>query len=215
MGPVNPLAAREIASLDERREFLETQLEDLRNSRRDLMKVVRAADIEMRQLLVQAAEDANAAFQDVIGLLFPEGGGRIQLTGADDPLEAGVEISVRLGRKGHRKLSFLSGGEKALAGLGFLFALHLARPTPFMVLDEVDAPLDDANLGRFLRLLDSLRARTQVIVITHQKRTMERADTLIGVTLNPDGTSRVVTQRLREHDEHVTVAPHTYEAPRI
>ena len=204
MGPVNPLAAREIASLDERREFLETQLEDLRKSRADLMKVVRAADTEMRTLLVRAAEDANEAFQDVIGLLFPEGGGRIQLTGADDPLEAGVEISVRLGRKGHRRLSFLSGGEKALAGLGFLFSLHLARPTPFLVLDEVDAPLDDANLGRFLRLLDSLRAKTQVIVITHQKRTMERADTLIGVTLNPDGTSRVITQRLREHDEHVT-----------
>jgi chromosome segregation protein len=206
MGPVNPLAAREIVDLDKRREFLEGQLEDLRNSRRDLMKVVRAADVEMRELLVRAAEDANTAFQDVIGLLFPEGGGRIRLTGADDPLEAGVEIEVRLGRKGHRRLSFLSGGEKALAGLGFLFSLHLARPTPFMVLDEVDAPLDDANLGRFLRLLDSLRARTQVIVITHQKRTMERADTLIGVTLNPDGSSRVVTQRLREHHEHVTTA---------
>jgi chromosome segregation protein len=217
MGPVNPLAAREIASLDERREFLETQLEDLRSSRRDLMKVVRAADVEMRQLLVRAAEDANAAFQDVVGLLFPEGGGRIQLTGADDPLEAGVEISVRLGRKGHRRLSFLSGGEKALAGLGFLFSLHLARPTPFLVLDEVDAPLDDANLGRFLRLLDSLRTRTQVIVITHQKRTMERADTLIGVTLNPDGTSRVVTQRLREHAEHVTSDEDhaAFQAPRI
>jgi chromosome segregation protein len=207
MGPVNPLAAREIASLDQRREFLETQLEDLRSSRRDLMKVVRAADTEMRELLVRAAEDANEAFQDVVGLLFPEGGGRIKLTGGDDPLEAGVEISVRLGKKGHRKLSFLSGGEKALAGLGFLFSLHLARPTPFLVLDEVDAPLDDANLGRFLRLLDSLRSRTQVIVITHQKRTMERADTLIGVTLNPDGSSRVVTQRLREHAEHVTGQP--------
>ncbi|MEX2394777.1 MAG: AAA family ATPase, partial [Actinomycetota bacterium] len=203
MGPVNPLAAREISTLDERREFLENQLEDLRNSRRDLMKVVRAADVEMRELLVHAAEDANTAFQDVIGLLFPEGGGRLRLVGNDDPLEAGVEIEVRLGKKGHRRLSFLSGGEKALAGLGFLFALHLARPTPFMVLDEVDAPLDDANLGRFLRLLDSLRTRTQVVVITHQKRTMERADTLIGVTLNPDGTSRVVTQRLKEHEEHV------------
>ncbi len=203
MGPVNPLAAREIATLDERREFFETQLEDLRDSRRDLLKVVRAADVEMRELLVRASEDANNSFQDVIGLLFPEGGGRIRLTGNDDPLEAGVEIEVRLGRKGHRRLSFLSGGEKALAGLGFLFALHLARPTPFMVLDEVDAPLDDANLGRFLRLLDSLRSRTQVVVITHQKRTMERSDTLIGVTLNPDGTSRVITQRLREHAEHV------------
>jgi chromosome segregation protein len=204
---VNPLAAREIATLDERREFLEAQLEDLRNSRRDLLKVVRTVDEEMRQLLVRAAEDANAAFQDVVGLLFPEGGGRLRLAGAEDPLEAGVEIEVRLGRKGHRKLSFLSGGEKALAGLGFLFALHLARPTPFLVLDEVDAPLDDANLGRFLRLLDSLRTRTQVVVITHQKRTMERADTLVGVTLNPDGTSRVVMQKLEDHPEHVTAAP--------
>ncbi len=204
MGPVNPLAAREIATLDSRREFLETQLEDLRTSRRDLLKVVRTVDAEMRELLVKAADDANAAFQDVVELLFPEGGGRIRLAGADDPLEAGVEIEVRLGRKGHRKLSFLSGGEKALAGLGFLFALHLARPTPFLVLDEVDAPLDDANLGRFLRLLDSLRTRTQVVVITHQKRTMERADTLVGVTLHPDGTSRLVTQRLQEHPEHVT-----------
>ncbi len=199
MGPVNPLALQEISTLDERREFLETQLEDLRNSRRDLMKVVRAADTEMRELLVRAMDDANNSFQDVIGLLFPEGGGRIRLVGADDPLEAGVEIEVRLGRKGHRKLSFLSGGEKALAGLAFLFALHLVRPTPFMVLDEVDAPLDDANLGRFLRLLDSMRHRTQVVVITHQKRTMERSDTLIGVTLNPDGTSRIVKQKLTEH----------------
>ncbi len=207
MGPVNSLAAREIATLDERREFLEAQLEDLRNSRRDLMKVVRTVDIEMRELLVRAAEDANAAFQDVVGLLFPEGGGRIRLTGSDDPLESGVEIEVRLGRKGHRKLSFLSGGEKALAGLGFLFSLHLARPTPFLVLDEVDAPLDDANLGRFLRLLDSLRTRTQVLVITHQKRTMERADTLVGVTLNPDGSSRIVTQRLENHPEHITAEP--------
>ena len=203
MGPVNPLAMGEIAALDERREFLEAQLEDLRNSRRDLMKVVRAADEEMRELLVRATDDANDAFQDVVGLLFPEGGGRIRLTGADDPLEAGIEIEVRLGRKGHRKLSFLSGGEKALAGLGFLFALHLVRPTPFLVLDEVDAPLDDANLGRFLRLLDSLRTRTQVVVITHQKRTMERSDTLVGVTLNPDGTSRLVKQKLSEHDEHL------------
>jgi chromosome segregation protein len=203
MGPVNPLAAREISQLDQRREFLETQLEDLRTSRRDLLKVVRTVDVEMREILVKAAEDANAAFQDVIGLLFPEGGGRLRLAGHEDPLEAGIEIEVRLGRKGHRRLSFLSGGEKALAGLAFLFALHLARPTPFLVLDEVDAPLDDANLGRFLRLLDSLRARTQVIVITHQKRTMERADTLVGVTLNADGTSRVVMQRLQEHPEHV------------
>ncbi len=204
MGPVNPLAAREIASLDERREFLETQLEDLRTSRRDLLKVVRSVDTEMRELLVRASEDANAAFQDVVALLFPEGGGRIRLAGSDDPLEAGIEIEVRLGRKGHRKLSFLSGGEKALAGLGFLFALHLARPTPFLVLDEVDAPLDDANLGRFLRLLDSLRTQTQVVVITHQKRTMERGDTLVGVTLNADGSSRVLTQRLQDHPERVT-----------
>jgi chromosome segregation protein len=203
MGPVNPLAIREISTLDERREFLETQLEDLRNSRRDLMKVVRAADDEMRELLVRAAEDANNAFQDIVTLLFPEGGGRIRLTGADDPLESGIEIEVRLGRKGHRRLSFLSGGEKALAGLGFLFALHLVRPAPFIVLDEVDAPLDDANLGRFLRLLDSLRSRTQVVVITHQKRTMERSDTLVGVTLNPDGTSRLVKQKLSEHIEHL------------
>src|SRR5919109_129789 len=206
MGPVNPLAAREIATLDERREFLETQLEDLRTSRRDLLKVVRSVDVEMRELLVRAAEDANAAFQDVVALLFPEGGGRIRLAGSDDPLESGIEIEVRLGRKGHRKLSFLSGGEKALARLGFLFALHLARPTPFLVLEEVDAPLDDANLGRFLRLLDSLRTKTQVVVITHQKRTMERADTLVGVTLNADGSSRVLTQRLQDHPEHVTAA---------
>jgi chromosome segregation protein len=204
MGPVNPLAAQEIVALDSRREFLETQLEDLRTSRRDLMRVVRTADEQMREMLVRATEDANAKFTDVIGLLFPEGGGRLRLAGADDPLEAGVEIEVRLGRKGHRRLSFLSGGEKALAGLGFLFALHLARPTPFIVLDEVDAPLDDSNLGRFLRLLDSLRTQTQVIVITHQKRTMEQADNLVGVTLNPDGTSRVVTQRLRERERAAT-----------
>ncbi len=201
MGPVNPLAAEEIVELEDRRTFLEAQLDDLRSSKRDLMKVVRATEEKMREMLVAATDDAAERFHEVIGLLFPEGDGRIRLVGSDDPLEAGVEIEVRLGRKGHRRLSFLSGGEKALAGLGFLFSLHLARPTPFLVLDEVDAPLDDANLGRFLRLIDSLRTKTQVIVVTHQKRTMERADTLVGVTLNPDGSSRVITQDVREHVE--------------
>jgi chromosome segregation protein len=200
MGPVNPLAAEEILQLEERQSFIEGQLEDLRRSKRDLLKVIRAAEEQMRGLLAAAVEDADARFREVVGLLFPEGDGRLRLVGAEDPLEAGIEIEVRLGRKGHRRLALLSGGEKALAGLAFLFALHLARPTPFLVLDEVDAPLDDANLGRFLRLLDSLRTRTQVLVVTHQKRTMERADALIGVTLNPDGTSRVVTQSLREHE---------------
>ncbi|HVL81953.1 MAG TPA: chromosome segregation protein SMC [Actinomycetota bacterium] len=201
MGPVNPLAATEVVELEERRAFLEAQIEDLRSSKRDLMKLVRAAEGRMRELLASAVEDADVRFREVAALLFPEGDGRLRLMpgDGDDPLTGGIEIEVRLGRKGHRRLAFLSGGEKALAGLGFLFALHLARPTPFLVLDEVDAPLDDANLGRFLRLLDSLRTQTQVIVVTHQKRTMERADTLVGVTLNPDGTSRVVTQALHEH----------------
>ncbi|HVE92932.1 MAG TPA: chromosome segregation protein SMC [Actinomycetota bacterium] len=199
MGPVNPLAAQELVALDERQAFLEAQIEDLRRSRRDLMKLVRAATERMREMLVTAVQDADVRFREVAGLLFPEGDGRLRLVESEeDPLEGGLEIEVRLGRKGHRRLAFLSGGEKALAGLGFLFALHLARPTPFLVLDEVDAPLDDANLGRFLRLLDSLRTQTQVLVVTHQKRTMERADSLIGVTLNPDGTSRVVTQKLQE-----------------
>jgi chromosome segregation protein len=198
MGPVNPLAAEEITSLEGRREFLEAQLEDLRKSRRDLMKLVRATEERMRELLTTAVQDVDVRFREVAALLFPEGDGRLRLAYEDDPLEGRVEIEVRLGRKGHRRLVFLSGGEKALAGLAFLFALHLARPTPFLVLDEVDAPLDDANLGRFLRLLDSLRHRTQVIVVTHQKRTMERADWLVGVTLEADGSSRVLTQALRE-----------------
>lgn len=203
MGPVNPLAAEEIVSLEERQTFLEAQLEDLRRSKRDLIKLVRAAEEKMRELLVAAVQDADVRFREVTGLLFPEGDGRLRLVtpgGPDgDPLDGGLEIEVRLGRKGHRRLAFLSGGEKALAGLAFLFALHLARPTPFLVLDEVDAPLDDANLGRFLRLLDSLRHQTQVLVVTHQKRTMQRADSLVGVTLNEDGSSRIVTQSLREH----------------
>lgn len=200
MGPVNPLAAEEVITLEERREFLQNQVEDLRASRRDLMKLVRAATDRMRELLVDAVKDADERFREVAELLFPEGDGRLRLVGeSEDPLEKGIEIEVRLGRKGHRRLAFLSGGERALAGLGFLFALHLARPTPFLVLDEVDAPLDDANLGRFLRLLDSLRTKTQVLVVTHQKRTMQHADTLIGVTLNPDGTSKVLTQALHEH----------------
>jgi chromosome segregation protein len=200
IGPVNPLAAEEVVQLEQRLAFLEAQLEDLRRSRRDLLKLVRSAEEQMRELLTSAVQDADVRFREVAGLLFPEGDGRLRLAaGGEDPLESGLEIEVRLGRKGHRRLAFLSGGEKALAGLAFLFALHLARPTPFLVLDEVDAPLDDANLGRFLRLLDSLRHQTQVLVVTHQKRTMERADSLVGVTLNPDGTSRVVTQDLREH----------------
>lgn len=198
MGPVNPLAAEEYAGLSERAEFLEGQLADLHQSAHDLEKVIAALDQEMASLFKHAFDDIAKLFTENFAMLFPGGRGVLKLTDPDDPLNTGVEIAAQpLGKKVSR-LSLLSGGERSLAALAFLFAVFRARPSPFYVLDEVEAALDDSNLHRFLRLVELLRDHAQVVIVTHQQQTMEAADTLYGITMEPGGSSQVVAKRLSE-----------------
>jgi chromosome segregation protein len=195
MGPVNPLAAEEYRELAAAVEMLETQLADLQETRSELKKVVAALDEKMAVLFVEAFEDISRLFEENFSLVFPGGKGRLSLTNPANPLEAGVEIEAQpLGKKVGR-LSLLSGGERSLAALAFLFAVFRARPSPFYVLDEVEAALDDSNLRRFLRLVDTLRNSAQLVIITHQQQTMEAADMLYGVTMEPGESSLVVAKR--------------------
>jgi chromosome segregation protein len=198
MGPINPLAAEEYRELAEQVDFLETQLADLEESRRELRKVIAALDEEIGVLFRQAFDEINEFYQENFGLVFPGGRGRLRLTDPDDPLSSGVDIDAQPHGKKIGRLSLLSGGERSLAALAFLFAVFRARPSPFYVLDEVEAALDDANLRRFLRLVDTLRQSAQLVIITHQQQTMEAGDMLYGVTMEPGGSSKVLTKRLAE-----------------
>ncbi len=196
MGPINPLAAAEYRELAEHVEMLDGQLADLEESRRELKKVITALDEEMATLFMGAFDEISGLYQENFGLVFPGGRGRLRLTDPEHPLETGVEIEAQpLGKKVGR-LSLLSGGERSLAALAFLFAVFRARPSPFYVLDEVEAALDDANLRRFLRLVDTLRQSAQLVIITHQQQTMEAADVIYGVTMEPAESSKVISKRL-------------------
>ena len=197
MGPINPLALEELTSLEERHSFLSTQLDDIRNTRRELLKVIRAVDAEMVQLLAAAYADVADNFVSLFETLFPGGHGRLRLTDPDNLLETGIDIEARPFGKNVRKLSLLSGGERSLCALAFLFAVFRSRPSPFYLLDEVEAALDDVNLHRFLDLLHEFRQEAQLLVVSHQKRTMEAADSLYGVTMQPGGSSKVLSERLR------------------
>ncbi len=194
MGPVNPLAAEEYRALEERHGFLSAQLDDLERSRDELRQVIRALDEEIQTRFVEAFEEVAAAYERHFTVLFPGGKGRLRLTDPEDPLSSGVEIEAQPLGKRVGRLTLLSGGERSLAALAFLFAVFTARPSPFYILDEVEAALDDANLRRFLRLLDQFRGEAQLIVVTHQQQTMEAADVLYGVTMEPGGSSRVVAK---------------------
>ena len=207
LGRVNPLALEEFKALEERYSFLSGQLQDLKESRRDLLKVVRAVDERVREVFGQAYEDVAREFQRTFGLLFPGGDGRLVLTEPDDILASGVEVEARPPGKKVRRLSLLSGGERSLVALAFYFAIFRARPSPFYVLDEVEAALDDVNLHRFLDLLDDAREHAQLLVVSHQRRTMEAADALYGVSMQAEGVSKVVSRRLRSGtvDENVDV----------
>lgn len=196
MGPVNPLALEELAALQERHAFLADQLDDVKGTRRELTKVIRAVETEMAQLLAAAYADVADHFVRLFETLFPGGQGRLRLTDPDNLLEAGIEVEARPAGKNVRKLSLLSGGERSLVALAFLFAVFRSRPSPFYLLDEVEAALDDVNLTRFLDLLGEFRQEAQLLVVTHQKRTMEAADCLYGVTMQPGGSSRVVSERV-------------------
>jgi chromosome segregation protein len=198
LGPVNPLALGEYEALSERHEFLEAQLDDVKSSRRELARVIRSIDEEIVVVFEAAFADVAVNFSSLFATLFPGGSGRITLTEPSDPLNTGIEIEARPSGKNVRRLSLLSGGERSLTALAYLFAVFRARPSPFYLLDEVEAALDDVNLHRFLDLLNEFRSEAQLVVVSHQKRTMEAADTLYGVSLPPGGSSRVVSQRMRE-----------------
>jgi chromosome segregation protein len=191
LGPINPLAAVEFAELDERHTFLTDQLADVESSRAELRKVIRALDEEIELRFQAAFQEVAEAYQRYFTVLFPGGRGRIRLTDAGDP-ESGIMIEAQpLGKK-VSQLTLLSGGERSLAALAFLFSVFEARPSPFYVLDEVEAALDDANLRRFLRIVDEFRQRAQLLIVTHQQQTMEAADVLYGVTMEPGGSSQAV-----------------------
>ena len=198
LGTVNPLALEEYAALQERASFLAKQVEDIQRTRRELLGIVRDVDAKVVEVMASAFADTAREFELVFPTLFPGGEGRLVLTDPDDPLTTGVEVEVRPAGKRVSRLSLLSGGERSLAALAFLLAVFRARPSPFYVLDEVEAALDDRNLGRLLDAFEQLRERSQLLIVTHQKRTMEVADALYGVSMRGDGVTTVVSQRLRE-----------------
>ncbi len=213
LGRVNPLALEEFQALEERHRFLSDQLNDLRRSRRDLEEVIEAVDERIRVVFKEAFDDVAREFQLTFETMFPGGKGRLVLTGEEDLLTAGVEVEARPPGKKVQRLSLLSGGERSLTVLAFVFAIFRARPSPFYVLDEVDAALDDVNLQRLLKVIRSFRGHAQVIMVTHQKRSMEIADLLYGITMGPDAVTKVVSERLRDRravaalDERASDAP--------
>ncbi|MBO2455314.1 chromosome segregation protein SMC [Actinomadura barringtoniae] len=200
LGKVNPLALEEFAALEERHAFLTTQLEDLKKTRRDLLNVVKEVDDRVQQVFASAYDDTAREFERIFARLFPGGEGSLSLTEPEDMLATGVEVSARPPGKKVKRLSLLSGGERSLVAIAFLVAVFKARPSPFYVLDEVEAALDDTNTQRLLTVFEELRESSQLIIITHQKRTMEGADALYGVSMRGDGVTQVVSQRLREHE---------------
>jgi len=196
MGPINPLALEEYEALHERHEFVAEQLDDVKQGRRELHKVIRAIDEEIVRVFSAAFSDVAENFEHLFSTLFPGGAGRLRLTEPDDLLNTGVELEARPSGKNVRKLSLLSGGERSLTALAFLFAIFRSRPSPFYVMDEVEAALDDVNLHRFLELVAEFRREAQLVIVSHQKRTMEAADVLYGVSMPPGGASCVVSEKV-------------------
>ncbi|MFF0447106.1 AAA family ATPase [Streptomyces sp. NPDC004609] len=197
LGKVNPLALEEFAALEERHQFLSEQLEDLKKTRADLLQVVKEVDERVEQVFTDAYRDTAREFEGVFSRLFPGGEGRLILTDPDNMLTTGVDVEARPPGKKVKRLSLLSGGERSLTAVAMLVSIFKARPSPFYVMDEVEAALDDTNLQRLIRIMQELQESSQLIVITHQKRTMEVADALYGVSMQGDGVSKVISQRLR------------------
>ncbi|WP_432094316.1 chromosome segregation protein SMC [Streptomyces sp. bgisy100] len=197
LGKVNPLALEEYAALEERHKFLTEQLEDLKKTRADLLQVVKEVDERVEQVFTEAFRDTAHQFEGVFSRLFPGGDGRLILTDPDNMLTTGVDVEARPPGKKVKRLSLLSGGERSLTAVAMLVSIFKARPSPFYVMDEVEAALDDTNLQRLIRIMEELQESSQLIVITHQKRTMEVADALYGVSMQGDGVSKVISQRLR------------------
>ncbi|MEV8430138.1 chromosome segregation protein SMC [Streptomyces chartreusis] len=197
LGKVNPLALEEFAALEERHKFLSEQLEDLKKTRADLLQVVKEVDERVEQVFTEAYWDTAREFEGVFSRLFPGGEGRLILTDPDNMLTTGVDVEARPPGKKVKRLSLLSGGERSLTAVAMLVSIFKARPSPFYVMDEVEAALDDTNLQRLIRIMQELQEASQLIVITHQKRTMEVADALYGVSMQGDGVSKVISQKLR------------------
>ena len=200
LGKINPLALEEYSSLEERLRYLAEQLEDLKKTKRDLLDIIKEVDDRVQQIFTEAYEDTAREFEIVFSRLFPGGDGKLILTNPSDMLTSGVDVEARPPGKRVKRLSLLSGGERSLVAVALLIAIFKARPSPFYVMDEVEAALDDTNLGRLLGVFEELREKSQLIIITHQKRTMEIADALYGVTMRGDGVSEVISQRIREVD---------------
>ena len=198
LGKINPLALEEYSSLEERLKYLAEQLEDLKKSKKDLLDIVKEVDDKVQEIFEVAFQDTAREFEIIFARLFPGGEGRLILTDPSDLLHSGVDVEARPPGKRIKRLSLLSGGERSLTAVALLVAIFKARPSPFYVMDEVEAALDDTNLGRLLTVLEELRQASQLIIITHQKRTMEIGDALYGVTMRGDGVSEVISQRLRE-----------------
>ncbi len=196
LGPINPLALEEFTELQQRHTFLEEQLEDVRTTRRELSRVIKAVDQEIQSVFSSAYTDVSGHFASLFGGLFPGGSGRLILTQPEDLLNTGIEVEAKPGGKNVKKLSLLSGGERSLTALAFLFAVFRSRPSPFYVMDEVEAALDDVNLHRFLGLVAEFRSEAQLLIVSHQKRTMEAGDCLFGVTMQPGGSSKVIAERV-------------------
>ena len=198
LGKINPLALEEFSSLEERLKYLADQLEDLKKSKKDLLDIIKSVDDKVQEIFEEAFRDTAREFEKIFARLFPGGEGSLLLTDPSDLLNSGVDVEARPPGKRIKRLSLLSGGERSLTAVALLVAIFKARPSPFYVLDEVEAALDDTNLGRLLSVLEELRQASQLIIITHQKRTMEIGDTLYGVSMRGDGVSEVISQRLRE-----------------
>ena len=198
LGKVNPLALEEFEAMQERHQFLSEQVEDLKATRRDLLGIVKEVDERIDEVFRAAFEDTAREFEAIFPTLFPGGHGRLVLTEPDNILTTGIEVEATPAGKKVKRLSLLSGGERSLAAVAFLLAIFKARPSPFYILDEVEAALDDRNLGRLLTAVESLREKSQLIIVTHQKRTMEIADALYGVSMRDDGVTTVISQRLRD-----------------
>ncbi|UWD81425.1 AAA family ATPase [Curtobacterium flaccumfaciens] len=206
LGKVNPLALEEFQALEQRHAFLAEQLEDLQKTRTDLLTIIDELDTKMQTIFESAFNDTKEAFDVIFPILFPGGSGSINLTDPTDLLGTGIDVQVKPAGKKIDRLTLLSGGERSLAAVALLVAIFTARPSPFYIMDEVEAALDDANLGRLLTVFERLRESSQLIVITHQKRTMEIADALYGVSMRQDGVSAVVGQRVQKREPADAVA---------
>ncbi|HEX6008522.1 MAG TPA: chromosome segregation protein SMC, partial [Actinomycetota bacterium] len=207
LGRVNLLAGGEFEAMQERYDFMQRELDDVRKARRDLLEVIQRVETEIATTFEAAYRDVAAEFERLIAELFPGGEGRLIATEPGDLLNTGIEIEARPGRKRVKRISLLSGGERALTALAFLFAIFKARPSPFYLMDEVEPALDDINLHRFIKLVEGFAAESQVIIVTHQKRTMEVAGIMYGISMSKDGTSRVLAQRLDQLTNGGETAP--------